>query len=226
MARWVLVSRRRSRRSNPGGGRRVRSIRAALESVMGGSWRYLTEAEKGLVIADVASMVRGGDDGGPWGEFDSSSYEAATILRKRIGGAVNLKSYAQSLAAGRRRRLRLNPDRPFHVGDIVRYRAAFLQSIGWYTNVPVDGKVMRNLAEPFVEVVWSDGQKRTVHEGNLIKRGRPDYSERKNPGSWVARIGKGGKAIGGGATKAEAVKAARIYMKRDPSCKRVWVGRA
>ncbi len=50
-------------------------------------------------------------------------------------------------------------DRPVQVGDTVRHRAAFLRSISWYTEVPINGRVKRvtlhSGVPTIVEVEWS-----------------------------------------------------------------------
>ena len=43
----------------------------------------------------------------------------------------------------------------FSVGDVVCHRAAFLRSIGWYTDVPMNGEV-REVGPRFLKVVWND----------------------------------------------------------------------
>lgn len=44
----------------------------------------------------------------------------------------------------------------FKRGDIVCYRATFLRSVGWYTNVPIDGKVTNDADPEVVSVQWCD----------------------------------------------------------------------
>jgi hypothetical protein len=47
--------------------------------------------------------------------------------------------------------------RQYERGDIVRHRSAFLQSIGWVTDVPVNGVVVDRTNEGNVlKVWWSD----------------------------------------------------------------------
>jgi len=38
----------------------------------------------------------------------------------------------------------------FNHGDIVKYKGEFLRSVGWYTNVPKDGKVIINDQNPIM----------------------------------------------------------------------------
>lgn len=61
----------------------------------------------------------------------------------------------------------------FKVGDVVCYRAGWLRSVGWYTDVPINGEVThldRLGDQVLVEVVWADGREipRRVLASNLI----------------------------------------------------------
>lgn len=63
----------------------------------------------------------------------------------------------------------------FKVGDIVCHRAGFLRSVGWYTDVPINGRVeaITNEYMGIVQVEWSDGNVGRILSTNLIL-----YSER------------------------------------------------
>ena len=64
----------------------------------------------------------------------------------------------------------------FKVGDIVKYKASFLQSAGMYTNVPVDGKV-KATRDSIVYVTWCDRNQVTpVQASNIMLESDPDYS--------------------------------------------------
>jgi hypothetical protein len=43
----------------------------------------------------------------------------------------------------------------FKPGDIVQHTKAFLQSVAWYTNVPIDGKVL-DVDDDMATVQWCD----------------------------------------------------------------------
>ena len=50
----------------------------------------------------------------------------------------------------------------FKVGDIVKHKASFLKSIGWYTGVPVNGEVVSSkhnddtqLDSGYISVMWA-----------------------------------------------------------------------
>lgn len=70
----------------------------------------------------------------------------------------------------------------FKVGDIVKHKASFLKSVGWYTNVPVNGKVVKvespaMLGMPCVQVDWGDGSaSRPIRESDILPASSPDYS--------------------------------------------------
>ncbi len=68
----------------------------------------------------------------------------------------------------------------FAVGDIVCYKCSFLRSTGWYTGVPMNGKVTEVeavapwMGPPMVTVHWCDQQEPVrVLSVNLVK-----YDER------------------------------------------------
>jgi hypothetical protein len=53
------------------------------------------------------------------------------------------------------------PECPFHVGQVVRHKAAFLRSIQWSTDVPINGAIVSISDHPFgnswlVRVQWCD----------------------------------------------------------------------
>lgn len=67
----------------------------------------------------------------------------------------------------------------FKVGDIVKHKASFLKSIGWYTDVPKNGVVEK--VEPFgskqvLFVLWSDGNRISITDDNVMLASKPDYS--------------------------------------------------
>ena len=72
----------------------------------------------------------------------------------------------------------MNPKPPYKKGDIVRHRAEFLRSTGWYTNVPINGQVLE--APDAVEnhqlltVEWSDSETTKILSANVefCPRGR------------------------------------------------------
>ena len=58
--------------------------------------------------------------------------------------------------------------REFKDGDIVQYTRKFLQSVGWYTDVPIDGKITGRLDDVFVYVHWCDRDDPIlINAGNL-----------------------------------------------------------
>jgi hypothetical protein len=58
----------------------------------------------------------------------------------------------------------------FNVDDIVKYKRAFLQNTGWYTNVPQDGKVVGpGSLKNTVLVHWCDREEPVlVNVANLV----------------------------------------------------------
>ena len=68
----------------------------------------------------------------------------------------------------------------FKVGDLVKHTSKFLQSVGWYTNVPKDGKVteMRPMGHEVWPVIqWCDDDTaRMINPVNIMPAGKPDYS--------------------------------------------------
>lgn len=64
----------------------------------------------------------------------------------------------------------------FKVGDLVKHRAAFLQSVGWYTDVPTDGKVI-TVNDRTLRVAWCDSDRlTTILKTNVLLAGKPDLS--------------------------------------------------
>lgn len=65
-------------------------------------------------------------------------------------------------------------------GDIVKHTARFLQAISWYTDVPVNGKVLEvcNCAGEFdmLSVEWADGHTTRILSCNVHHASKPDYS--------------------------------------------------
>lgn len=74
--------------------------------------------------------------------------------------------------------------RTYAVGDLVRYTGAFLHSVGWYTGVPVNGRVTaigeylgtRDATRQVLTVEWSDGSTIKTLAGNVLPVGTPDYT--------------------------------------------------
>jgi hypothetical protein len=68
----------------------------------------------------------------------------------------------------------------FKVGDIVKHKASFLQSLQWYTNVPKDGLVtaIRKSAadRSILTVRWSDGHETNILDVNVMLASKPDYT--------------------------------------------------
>ncbi|MDP3766913.1 MAG: hypothetical protein Q8S13_02765 [Dehalococcoidia bacterium] len=70
----------------------------------------------------------------------------------------------------------------FAPGDIVKYTSKFLRSTGWYTNVPIDGRVesvrMRRGGEPDVlRVLWNDRDEPvSVLASNVMLARKPDLT--------------------------------------------------
>lgn len=63
----------------------------------------------------------------------------------------------------------------FIAGDIVKFKGSFLRSVGWYTDVPRNGKVSE-VHEQHVKVGWCDGHDSSVHVKNIMLDGKPDLS--------------------------------------------------
>jgi hypothetical protein len=60
----------------------------------------------------------------------------------------------------------------FKVGDIVAFRASFLRSVGWFTDVPRNGRVVA-VTGPFsghqvVTAEWCDGNTFKTLDTNLL----------------------------------------------------------
>ena len=58
----------------------------------------------------------------------------------------------------------------FAVGDIVRHTGKFLRSVGWYTEVPINGRIIS--VQPLGTIVlylveWSDGSETKIIEPNI-----------------------------------------------------------
>ena len=54
------------------------------------------------------------------------------------------------------------------VGDLVVYKAKFLKSVGWYTDVPKNGKVVET-DDTFPLIHWCDREEAIrVHVANVI----------------------------------------------------------
>ena len=66
----------------------------------------------------------------------------------------------------------------FKVGDIVKHKGKFLRSIGWYIDVPKNGKVVE-LSESmhnWPKVQWCDSEEATlINPVNIMLDGKPDY---------------------------------------------------
>lgn len=64
------------------------------------------------------------------------------------------------------------------VGSLVKYTGRFLRNIGWFTDVPKDGKVTEVKA-PYALVQWCDkpeGEVTRVRMENIMLADKPDYS--------------------------------------------------
>jgi len=55
----------------------------------------------------------------------------------------------------------------FKTDDVVCFRSSFLRSIGWHTDVPVNGRVL-SVKDDLVKVQWSDGSVTNTRTTNLI----------------------------------------------------------
>jgi hypothetical protein len=71
----------------------------------------------------------------------------------------------------------------FKVGDIVKHKASFLKSIGWYTGVPRDGMVMEVTSHfgeggDTLKVMWAGEWKgpTSILPCNVMLASEPDYS--------------------------------------------------
>lgn len=57
----------------------------------------------------------------------------------------------------------------FQVGDIVCHTSKFLRAVGWFVNVPQNGRVEATDDDEIVTVMWCDADKPVrVNAGNLI----------------------------------------------------------
>ena len=55
----------------------------------------------------------------------------------------------------------------FKEGDIVQHKSQFLRSTSWYTDVPIDGKVI-SVDDELVTVRWCDQEEPSrIHEENI-----------------------------------------------------------
>lgn len=69
-------------------------------------------------------------------------------------------------------------------GDLVKHTAKFLKSIGWFSGVPINGRVESVEAEPgfygvsacYLTVKWSDGNTNRIRASNVMPYDRPDTS--------------------------------------------------
>jgi hypothetical protein len=73
--------------------------------VFGQGWNELSKAGRDAVTADAEAILRAPDDADERACEDLA--DACVLLRRRIGGPVNLKPYAASLLAGIARRERV-----------------------------------------------------------------------------------------------------------------------
>lgn len=65
----------------------------------------------------------------------------------------------------------------FSVGDIVKHKASFLQSIQMYTNVPKNGIITHVSRGMLVKVRWCDSvTDESINEFNIMHASEPDYS--------------------------------------------------
>ncbi len=63
--------------------------------------------------------------------------------------------------------------------DLVKHKASFLRSTGWYTNVPRDGRVAidQETPEDIVRVQWCDAEEVVgIYPMNILPYGTPDHS--------------------------------------------------
>ena len=68
----------------------------------------------------------------------------------------------------------------FKVGDIVKHKASFLKSTGWYTNVPTNGEVKATtLSGEYVHIQWCNrpsNELAAIRVCNIMFAKDPDYS--------------------------------------------------
>lgn len=76
----------------------------------------------------------------------------------------------------------------FKVGDIVKWKACFLKSTCWFTNVPIDGKVVEYPVDfgkgisggpntDYARIVWCDWKEaKIVNVRNIMLASEPDYT--------------------------------------------------
>ena len=57
-------------------------------------------------------------------------------------------------------------------GDLIKHRASFLRNTGWYTNVPIDGKVTDpmdgQMDDRYLMVQWCDSDVPVMISRNVI----------------------------------------------------------
>ena len=71
----------------------------------------------------------------------------------------------------------MTKENEFRKYDLVKYKASFLQSVGWYTDIPRHGTVTEVCNENYVMVEWYDRDYDTmVNVSNIMLLGKPDYS--------------------------------------------------
>jgi hypothetical protein len=109
------------------------------------------------------------------------------LIRKKEEREVDLRTAqhagvgtAAAVASGIVRTAQKRQPASFQPGDVVKYKASFLQSVGWHTGVPKNGKVVgvaEGLGFPIVDFA-DGGEPRPVNPANLQMAGKPDYSER------------------------------------------------
>lgn len=67
--------------------------------------------------------------------------------------------------------------RSYKPGDLVKHRATFLRSVGWFTNVPRNGKVVEvegpDSAAPVIKVDWCDGSTSRILACNVQPYSQP-----------------------------------------------------
>lgn len=102
-------------------------------------------------------------------EMDGDYEKAGEIMSKRKRGPFGMAAGRAGHAAGYK-------GHDFKVGDIVKHKAKFLQSIGWYTNVPKNGKVTAVNGD-FITVDWNEyDAPNRIHAANIMHGKKPDYS--------------------------------------------------
>jgi len=67
----------------------------------------------------------------------------------------------------------------FSEGDIVKHKAEFLRSVGWYTDVPVNGQVVKAeelRSGQILTVDWSDGITSKILANNVVLAGKVELA--------------------------------------------------